>query len=82
MSPAGQTRPVKTEHRQDVTRALGGMPFRGPDAGHPWPCPPPASWTDNFAERQPVAFIPVEPTLIAEVEVDTALDSPFGTAAG
>ncbi|MEU8216716.1 ATP-dependent DNA ligase [Micromonospora taraxaci] len=74
----GQTHPVKTGDRQDVARALRGMPFRGPDAGHPWPCPLPATWTSNFAERQPVAFIPVEPTLVAEVEVDTALDGPFG----
>ncbi|GAA2577039.1 hypothetical protein GCM10010435_61490 [Winogradskya consettensis] len=27
---------------------------------------------------QPSAFIPAEPTLIAEVKVDTALDGPFG----
>ncbi|MET7949008.1 ATP-dependent DNA ligase [Micromonospora sp. NPDC005324] len=74
----GQTHPVKTEDRQDVARALRGLPFRRPEAGHPWPCPLPAAWTGNFAERRPVAFIPVEPTLVAEVEVDTALDGPFG----
>ena len=73
----GQTHPVKADDRHDVARALRGLPFRGPGAGHPWPCPLPAAWTGNFAERQPVAFIPVEPTVVAEVEVDTALDGPF-----
>jgi ATP-dependent DNA ligase len=74
----GQTHPVKAEHRQDVARALRGLPFRGPSAGHPWPCPLPPAWTGNFADRQPLPFIPVEPTVVAEVEVDTALDGPFG----
>lgn len=74
----GQTHPVKAEDRHDVAGVLRGLPFRGPGAGHPWPCPLPAAWTGNFAERQPVAFIPVEPTVVAEVEVDTALDGPFG----
>jgi ATP-dependent DNA ligase len=74
----GQTHPIKAEHRQDVVRALRGLPFRGPGAGHPWPCPLPAGWAPNFAERQPLVFIPVEPTVVAEVEVDTALDGTFG----
>jgi hypothetical protein len=51
---------------------------RGPGAGHPWPCPLPAAWTGNFAERQPGACISVEPTVVAVVEFDTALDGPFG----
>ncbi|MGI5215094.1 ATP-dependent DNA ligase [Plantactinospora sp. CA-290183] len=74
----GQTHPVKADDRQDLVRALRGLLFRGPGAGHPWPCPLPAAWTGNFAERHPLAFIPVEPTVVVEVEVDTALDGPFG----
>lgn len=74
----GQTHPVKADTRQDLVRTLRGLPFQGPGSGHPWPCPLPAAWTANFAERQPLAFIPVEPTVVAEVEVDTALDGPFG----
>lgn len=74
----GQTHPVKAEHRRDLVGALRGLSFRGPGAGHPWPCPLPAGWTGNFAMRQPVEFIPVEPTVVAEVGVDTALDGPFG----
>jgi hypothetical protein len=74
----GLSHPVKADGRQDAARALRGLPFRGPGAGRPWPCPLPATWTGSFAERQPLAFIPVEPTVVAEVEVDTALDGPFG----
>jgi ATP-dependent DNA ligase len=74
----GQTHPVTAEHRLDVRRALRSLPFRGSGAGHPWPCPLPAGSTPSFAERQPLAFIPVEPTAVAEVEVDTARDGPFG----
>jgi ATP-dependent DNA ligase len=74
---AGQTHPVRAEDRKEVARVLRGLPFRGPGAGHPWPCPLPAGWTPDFAERQPLVFIPVEPTVVAEVEVDTALDGPF-----
>jgi ATP-dependent DNA ligase len=74
----GQTHPVKAEHRQDLGRALRGLSFRGPGAGHPWPCPLPAAWTADFDDRQLLPFIPVEPTGVAEVEVDTALDGPFG----
>ena len=74
---AGQTHPVKAEHRSNLTHALHGLIFRGPNAGHPWPNPLPAAWTGNFADPQPLPYTPVELTVVAEVEVDTALDSPF-----
>jgi ATP-dependent DNA ligase len=74
----GQSHPLKASDRRDVARAVRGLPFRGPNAGHPWPCPLPAAWNGAFAERQPLAYIPVEPTVVAEVEIDTARDGPFG----
>jgi ATP-dependent DNA ligase len=76
----GQTHPVRAEHRRDLTAALRGLPFRGPGAGHPWPCPLPPAWAGDFSDRQPLSFIPVEPATVVEVEVDTALDGPFGRA--
>ncbi|MEV6488189.1 ATP-dependent DNA ligase [Actinoplanes sp. NPDC051633] len=76
----GQTHPLRPEHRRDLTAALRGLPFRGPGAGHPWPCPLPPAWAGEFSDRRPLSFIPVEPTLVAEVEVDTALDGAFGRA--
>jgi hypothetical protein len=77
---AGQTHPIKPAHRRDVVAALTGLPFRGDGAGHPWPCPLPPAWAGDFGDRQPLPFTPVEPTTVAEVEVDTARDGPFGRA--
>jgi ATP-dependent DNA ligase len=76
----GRTHPIRSEHRRDLITALRGLPFRGPHAGHPWPSPLPAAWTAGFTDRQPLSFTPVEPTTVVEVEVDTALDGPFGRA--
>ena len=42
-----------------------------------WPCRR-SELNLKFAERLPLAFVPVEPTAVAEVEVDTVLDGPFG----
>jgi ATP-dependent DNA ligase len=74
---AGQTHPLAVEDRKEVARALRRLPVRGPGSGHPWPCPLPAGWSPGFAERQPLEFLPVEPAVVAEVEVDTALDGPY-----
>lgn len=75
---AGQTHRVTAEHRLQLTAVLRGLAFQGPGAGHPWPCPLPAAWTGQFGDRSPVRFSPVEPATVVEVEVDTALDGPFG----
>jgi hypothetical protein len=72
----GQRHQVKADGGQDAAPALRGLPFWGPGAGHA--CPLPAAWTGNFAERQPLVSIRAEATVVAEVEVDTALDGPVG----
>jgi ATP-dependent DNA ligase len=74
----GQTHPINARHRQELVLALRGLPFQGPGAGHPWPCPLPAAWSGAWNGRAPVPFIPVEPTVVAEVQVDTARDGPLG----
>jgi ATP-dependent DNA ligase len=74
-----QMHPLKADQRREVTALLRGMVFQG-DAGHPWPCPLPAAWSVDLADRQPTAYVPVDPTLVAEVEVDMAVDGPFGKA--
>lgn len=75
---AGQTRPVRPDQRRELSSALRGLAFQGSGTGHPWPCPLPAAWSAGLSGREPLAFTPVEPTVVAEVEVDTALDGPFG----
>ncbi|AEV86808.1 ATP dependent DNA ligase [Actinoplanes sp. SE50] len=76
----GQTHPVRPEHRADLAAVLHALVFRGPQAGHPWPIPLPTAWTARFNDRRPLTYTPVEPTAVVEVEVDTAIDGPFGRA--
>jgi hypothetical protein len=75
---AGQTHRAKGEHQRDLAKTLGCLVFQGPSVDHPWPCPLPAAWAGTFADRQALPFTPVEPTVVAEIEVDTALDGPLG----
>ena len=74
----GQSHPLKADLRREFAAGLHGMVFQGEDGGHPRPCPLPAAWSTDLSDRQPLAYIPVEPTLVAEVEQDTAADGPFG----
>jgi hypothetical protein len=41
---------------------------------HPWPQPLPASWSGQLGHRQPLPYIQVEPTAVAEIIVDTAYE--------
>jgi hypothetical protein len=75
---AGQTHPIRPGQRRDLTAALRGLPSQGDGSGHPWPCPLPAAWSTGLSGPEPLPYTPVEPTVVAEVEADTALDGPFG----
>jgi ATP-dependent DNA ligase len=72
------THPLSAGHRRELAPALRTPVFQG--AGHPWPCPLPAGWTGDLTDRQPLPYLPVEPDLVAEVLVDTAVDGPLGRA--
>jgi hypothetical protein len=52
------------------------MPFQGDGCGHPWPCPLPAAWLFDSSDGQPLRYVQVEPTAVAEVDVDAAVDPP------
>jgi ATP-dependent DNA ligase len=75
---AGQTHPIKADQRSELVAALRGLSFRGEGSGHPWPRPLPAAWSAGPSGRERLPYIPVDPTVVAEVEVDTALDGPLG----
>ncbi|TDC59558.1 ATP-dependent DNA ligase [Micromonospora sp. KC207] len=73
----GRTHPLTTDRRQE----LGGMlsPLRpaerrGAPVAHPWPQPLPASWSGQFDRPQPLPYVQVDPTVVVEVEVDTAFE--------
>lgn len=73
------THPLKAGQRREVAALLQPMVFQG-DLGHPWPQPLPPAWSLNLGDRQPLPYVQVEPTLVAEVLQDTAVDGPFAKA--
>lgn len=67
----GRTHPLRAPHRRDLAGLLRPAP---PDAPTPWPRPLPATWTGQLDGAQPLEYTPVEPTLVVEIEVDTAYE--------
>ena len=75
-----QTHPIKATQRRELVEHLQPTPFQGDGAGHPWPRPLPAAWCVDLADRQPVQYQQVEPTVVVEVEVDNAIDGALAKA--
>ena len=69
---------ITADHRNELTGVLRGMTFRGDGSGHPWPCPLPPSWSVGMPGTPELTYVPVEPVVVAEVQVDTALDGAWG----
>jgi ATP-dependent DNA ligase len=67
-----QTHPLNAAQRGELAALLQPMPGKAGEAGHPWPSPLPANWSLNLTDRQPLPYVQVEPTVVAEVEVDIA----------
>jgi ATP-dependent DNA ligase len=66
-----QTHPLTPVQQRELAGLL--TPTGPPGhAHHPWPAPLPATWSLTFADRQPLPYLQVQPTLVAEVELDTA----------
>ncbi|WP_307813022.1 ATP-dependent DNA ligase [Micromonospora coerulea] len=49
------------------------MPRRGAVA-HPWPEPLPASWSGQLDRPEPLRYVQVEPTMVAEIDADVAFE--------
>ncbi|MFI0793043.1 ATP-dependent DNA ligase [Micromonospora rubida] len=71
----GRLRYVARTHQLGAARHrdITGM-LRPALGAHPWPVPLPAAWTGQLADRLPVPYTRVEPTVVAEVEVDVAYE--------
>lgn len=67
-----QTHLLNTIVCRELAGLLRPMSLNGNGTRHPWPSPLPATWSLNFADRQPLHYVQVEPSVVAEVEVDTA----------
>ncbi|MEU7873302.1 hypothetical protein [Dactylosporangium sp. NPDC049140] len=75
----GQTMPVGEVGRElDMALVRYVTLRRGADVRTPWPRPLPAAWSGRPGERRPVPYIPVQPTVVVEVEVDAAFDEDAG----
>lgn len=49
------------------------MPRPGTVA-HPWPQPLPASWSSQLDRPEPLPYVQVEPTVVAEIDADVAFE--------
>jgi hypothetical protein len=72
--PFGRSSPLSRTQVGELAGTLTRAGFGRQRPTHPWPQPLPASWTGQWGEAQPVAYTPVEPTVVAEISVDTALE--------
>jgi ATP-dependent DNA ligase len=66
----GRTGPLTVAQRAEAAALL-----TAPAGAHPWPWPLPASWSGRFDRGGgPEPYVPVEPSVVAEVVVDTAYE--------
>ncbi|TDC80067.1 ATP-dependent DNA ligase [Micromonospora sp. KC606] len=72
----GRTHPVNVEQRVDLAAQLCPLPSapRRDVVVHPWPQPLPATWSGQLERPEPLRYAQVEPTVVVEVEVDTAFE--------
>jgi ATP-dependent DNA ligase len=70
-----RTRPLTIAQAQEVSLQLTPAAVGRQRSTHPWPQPLPAGWLGRWGESAPLAYRPVEPTLIAELTVDTSIDA-------
>ncbi|GAA4580902.1 hypothetical protein GCM10023176_61090 [Micromonospora coerulea] len=71
----GRTHPLGMVQRRELAPLLSPprLQRRGIVA-HPWPQPLPASWSGQLDRPEPLRYVQVEPTVVAEIEVDTAFE--------
>jgi hypothetical protein len=74
-SPEGRTLALKDLQRNELRRVLRPFASGRRDAAPPRPQPLPGSWLGQFRQpAQPLRYVPVQPDLVAEIEVDTAYE--------
>jgi ATP-dependent DNA ligase len=70
----GRTHPLSARQRRELVPRLAPAPHRTGGVDHPWPRPLPARWSGHFDRPEPLPYIQVEPSLVAEIDVDTAYE--------
>ena len=71
----GRSHPLTTGQAVDLASLLSPprLPRRAA-AAHPWPQPLPASWSGQLDRPEPLPYVQVEPTVVAEVDADVAFE--------
>ncbi|MEU8265445.1 ATP-dependent DNA ligase [Micromonospora sp. NPDC048999] len=71
----GRSHPLTTVQRAALAELLS--PPRMPRPGtvaHPWPQPLPASWSGQLDRPEPLPYVQVDPTVVAEIDADVAFE--------
>jgi ATP-dependent DNA ligase len=71
----GRTVPLPPDAAHDLAHLLNPIPPSGATTSqHPWPNPLPAGWHGHFQHSQPEPYLPVEPVVVVEIDVDVAYE--------
>ncbi|WP_238455199.1 ATP-dependent DNA ligase [Micromonospora sp. ATA51] len=71
----GRTHPLTTHQAVELAALLAPPRMPRPGAvAHPWPEPLPASWSSQLDQPEPLRYVQVEPTIVAEIDADVAFE--------
>ncbi|MEV0715112.1 ATP-dependent DNA ligase [Asanoa sp. NPDC050611] len=72
----GRSMPLTDEQRAELAPLLSRpvATRRGEPVRHPWPQPLPPSWSASWQRPEAQAYVQVEPAVVAELLVDTAIE--------
>ncbi|SIM72370.1 ATP-dependent DNA ligase [Micromonospora cremea] len=73
----GRTHPLTSAQREQLAGMLSLLhpqQHRLAAAVHPWPEPLPASWSGQLEGPEPLRYVQVEPTVVAEIDADVAFE--------
>lgn len=71
---AGRSHPLTGRHQRELAPLLAAAARAARGREHPWPQPLPAAWSGQLPHPEPLPYLPVEPTIVAEISVDTAFE--------
>ncbi|MFI7578407.1 ATP-dependent DNA ligase [Micromonospora sp. NPDC049497] len=69
----GRTSPLRPAQRTGLAALLTADDPTS-EVKHPWPQPLPAAWSGQLEQPQPLPYARVTPTVVAEIDVDTAYE--------
>ncbi|WP_406080137.1 ATP-dependent DNA ligase [Micromonospora sp. NBC_00858] len=73
----GRTHPLtgaQWEQLAGMLSPLHPLQHRRAAVVHPWPEPLPASWSGQLERPEPLRYVQVEPTVVAEIDADVAFE--------